>query len=549
MTRDDTKSNTAETAAAVATFLALCFPLALPFAVMSWRWRRDRMRDNRTALIAAIVATAVFVAAVLLMRHQHINGWISLVHAVTQTAGGDGVFVSLVRVLPLSVVVGVVAGGVARDIYIASRKRHPIHGRALIEKEHERDRTYRAHQGTRRPAPDVLSGRPVLGVSLDGEPHRSWIDDNYLSIPDDAAHIVAIGATGSGKTQSILRIAAAHLALGWRVIVIDAKEDHETGAQFADIARSRGVRPERIRVWPHAGPMDLFRGDPTAIRDRLMACAGYTEPYYRAVAGSLLTLVTSDTPPPATLTNVLDRLDHTTIKSRWAGTDYAAIAAGLKSDDVQGVRYRYFDLNRQMMSVGAIAGVPGGWSWEDCDAAWITLPTSTRADAAASFGRALLVDLISYIRDGTRRDTRPILLIVEELGAIVSSDEETARLIVEAFERARSARVRTIVSVQTQEGLGPPEMQARILHSGAAVLAHRMPAPEAISEMLGTRYGLEASLGVDRDGKLLNVGSLREQAQFVLSPNVLRRLPVGQAVFIHGRNWCHVAVPLAHKKT
>ena len=213
----------------------------------------------------------------------------------------------------------------------------------------------------------------------------------------------SIGATGAGKTQSILRIAAAHMALGWRVIVIDAKEDYATSRDFYNLARSNGIDERRALIWPSSGPMDLFRGEPTAIRDRLMACAGYSEPYYRAVAATLLSLVTDVTPTPGTLTDVLAALDQTALKARWAGTPNAAVAASLKPDEVQGVRYRYFDLERQLVSIGAIAQVPGGWSWENCDAAWVTLPTSTRTDAAAAFGRALLVDLIGYIRDATRK--------------------------------------------------------------------------------------------------------------------------------------------------
>ena len=546
---DNNPTSNAEAAAMVATLLAVAFPVGVPFAFAGWFWRRDRARTWRTAAPVLAGCGAAALLIVLFSLRWYVDGWISLAHAATRTSGGDGIVATLMHLLPLSSVVGFAAGAVARDIYIALRKKHPIHGRKTVDREAELNREHRARQGLRRKAPTIIDGEPVAGILLDGEPDPAWISDRYVAVPDSAAHIVAIGATGAGKTQSILRLAAAHLQLGWRVIVIDAKEDHDTAKTFYDLALHSGIAEDRTRIWPYSGPVDLFRGDATAIRDRLMACAGYSEPYYRAVAGTTLTLVANDNPAPQTLAQVLGKLDHTALKSRWAGTENGPIAAGLKPDDVQGVRYRYYDLNRQLVSIGAIAEVPGGWSWEDCDAAWITLPTSTRADAAAAFGRALLVDLIGYIRDTTRRDMRPILLVVEELGAIVSSDGETARLIVEAFERARSARVRTIVSVQTPEGLGAPDMQARILHSGAAVLAHRMPAPEIISQMLGTRYGLEASLGVDKEGKLLSVGSLREQSQFVLSPNVLRRLPIGQAVFIHGRYWCHLAVPLMHTST
>jgi hypothetical protein len=528
--------------AAILTLFVVAFPLGLPVAVWAWRWRRDNARDWRTVIWPLAGSAVALAAFTLLALHSYLADWLTIAHAITKTPGGEAILPALARMAPLSVPAGVITGVCARDAYIAHRKRHPIEGRAIRDKELERDRAHRARVGMKSPLPLTRDGDPILGVHLDGDPDQAWVKGRMLALPASASHIVAIGATGAGKTQSILRLAAAHLELGWRVIVIDAKEDYDTSRDFHQLACANGIPDTRVRVWPSAGPVDLFRGNPTAIRDRLMACAGYTEPYYRAVAGTLLTLVTKDTPAPGSLTEVVSRLDQNALKSRWAGTDNAAVAAGLKPDDVQGVRYRYYDLDRQLVSIGAVAQVRGGWSWEDADATWVTLPTSTRADAAAAFGRALLVDLIGYIRDRSRRDDRPILLIVEELGAIVSGDPETARLVIEAFERARSANVRTIVSVQTPEGLGQPDAQARILHSGASILAHRMPAPEIISNLLGTGYGLEASLGVDRQGVLLDAGSLREQSQYVLSPNALRRLEIGQAVFIHGHKWSHVAV-------
>lgn len=543
MSNTNRQLGAAEIFAGITAALALAFPIATLFAAFTWRWRRDKARDLSSKRREVMITVASFGVALTFFSGAYSSGWSSVAHFVIGGHAEHSLFVALILMVPLSVPVGLIAGALGRDFYIWQRKRHPIHGRSIRELEAKRDRTHRAQLATTGDIPLVVDGNPILGVTLNTNRDKT---DQLTVIPEAASHIVAIGASGAGKTQSILRIIAAHMQMGWRVIVIDAKEDYGTGAVFADIARNNGVSRLRTKVWPAAGPVDLFRGPPSAIRDRLMACAPYTEPYYRAVAGTILTLVSSATHKPTNFDDVLKSLDHTALKAMWAGTPNAAVAAGLVPSDVQGVRYRYFDLGSQLVSMGAVAYVPGGWSWEDCDAAWITLPTSTRTEAAAAFGRALLVDLISFIRDKERRDDRPILLVVEEMGAIVSGDPETARLVVEAFERARSAQVRTIVSVQTPDGLGPPDMQNRILGSGAAVLCHRMPMPEIVCNLLGTTYGLEASLGVNRAGDLLDAGSLREQSQFVLPPDLIRQLPVGHAVFIHGHHWCHVAVPRAH---
>jgi len=275
-----------------------------------------------------------------------------------------------------------------------------------------------------------------------------------------------------------------------------------------------------------------------------MACAAWSEPYYRAVASTVLTLVCDDAAgPPTAPRGIVDLLDHRVLKTRWSGTSRAAVAAALDPKLVQGVCYRYFSLISDLEAIGAVSAEGGGWSWEDVDAAYVTLPTSTRLEIAGAFGRAVIVDLIGYLRDpGRRPDNRPILLVIEEVGGIVCADEITGNLVIEAFERARSARVSCILSCQTPEGLGDPQAQARLLHGGAAILAHRMADPEPIATLLGTQMGFEASLGVTSGGALLDQGSLREQHQWTFSPNEIRQLPVGHALLAHAGHWSLTAV-------
>ena len=536
--------STTEALAGVAAIAMIAFPVASVIAAGAWRWRRDSHRVKIELVKPAAVTLCALVLAVCLWWDSYCEGWTALTRITAHAQTSHSFVAAILLMLPMSMPVGLVAGVVARDIYVWQRSRHPIHGRAIRARESERRRQGRATLANNGNVPLVEDEEPVIGVTLNSNSKQS---NRFTVVPKGASHIVAIGASGAGKTQTILRLIAAHMQMGWRVIVIDAKEDNETGMVFSDLARTNGVARMRTKVWPNAGPVDLFRGDSSAVRDRLMACETFTEPYYKSVAGMILTLVSEAPQRPRCFADVVSSLDAAALKATWAGTPKAALASGIVASDVQGVRYRYSVLESQLHSMGAIGGNAGGWSWEDCDAAWITLPTSTRTEGAASFGRALLVDLVSYIRDPQRRqDKRPILLVVEEMGAIVSGDPTTARLVIEAFERARSAHVRAIVSVQTPDGLGEPDVQNRILGSGAAVLCHRMPMPEIICNLLGTRYGLEASLGVSRSGDLLDAGSLREQSQFVLPPDLVRQLPVGQAVFIHGHHWSHVAVPRAH---
>jgi hypothetical protein len=388
----------------------------------------------------------------------------------------------------------------------------------------------------------------VLGAFIDGDQLDQWRAGQWLALPKEVAHVVALGATGSGKTETILRLAACHLASGWRVIVIDAKEDQSGRERFVQLALQLGVSEGRTRTWPESGPMDLCRGSAHAQKDRWMASAAWTEPYYRAVAATFLTLVCEDPEgAPSIPSELLERLDKSYLVGRWAGTPGGKMASQTNSQDLIGLRHRYFGLISDLSQAGAIpiAG-ESSWSWEDGDAIWITLPTSTRPEVAGALGRAALIDMVGYIRDENRRpDRRPILWIIEEMGALTSSDPTTALAVIEAVERARSANVRCVVSAQTPEGLGDLNAQARLLHGGPAVLAHRMANPEPFVRLLGSQMGLEASIAVDAAGNFGDHGSLREQHQWRVSPDTVRRLPVGQALIAHAGRWAMVAVARA----
>ena len=536
-----------ETLVAIAAVLFIVVPLGAPTAVFGWRWmaRHVHERDavRRRTLVLAIASLVLLVVCIV----PYGQAWVTVFDGVIGTADSFDVGLSLVSMVPFAAMLGFLVGMHARTVWFLLRSRHPIHGRRIAETEATRVRGLRADLDRRpEPVPLLADGKPVLGVRLDGVGDSSWRVDDYTVLVPSIAHLVAIGQSGSGKSESILRLAAAHLEAGWRVVCIDAKEDHDIASRFRRLAIAAGIDPSRALTWPTFGAMDLFRGDAHSLADRIMACAAWTEPFYRAVASTVLLLACTDPiGVPTSMQDLVARLDATSLKARWAGTEHAPIASDVKASDIQGVRYRYFELGSHLHSIGAIAPTGGGWSWEDVDAAWITLPTSTRPGASAAFGRALLVDLISYLRDPHRRtDDRPLLLIVEELGAIVSADPETAGLVIEAVERARSAKVRAVLSVQTPEGLGDVDARARILHGGAAVLAHRMPQPDMIADLCGTTYGHEASLGITSDGELLDHGSVREQHQYRLPPGRLRDLPTGQAILINHGGWSQVAVPM-----
>ena len=163
-------------------------------------------------------------------------------------------------------------------------------------------------------------------------------------------HLVVVGGTGSGKTETLLRLAyGAAAQLGWQVLYVDAKGDPANVGRFVASMRHAGAR--RIEVFPDA-PYDGWRGEPLAVLNRLMAVEDFSEPYYRAITKLMLVeAVKHPIGAPRSSTDLIDRLQ----------------ARGHGKEGQGGVaRYRSF--------FEVLDGkLDGNWAFEDVDAAYVLL--------------------------------------------------------------------------------------------------------------------------------------------------------------------------------
>lgn len=538
--------------------MVIMFPASLLTLLAGWHLeRRFETRSADRHSIAALGFLLGILSLVLLGVGEYTSAWARVATSLSQ----EKWWLTARASVPLLIVglpLGVVFGMLGRRLLEWLQGRHPLKGPQVREDKRQRLIEARARLAGETSVPLVVDGLPVLGAWLAGDDNELRRGD-WAVLDEQIHHAVALGSTGSGKTTLIKSLIEGHLALEaqggepWSVIVIDGKEDPAAASWLVGTAHRSGVASSRIRIWPQSGPMDLLRGTPDQVLDRIHGLANWTEPYYEQVAKLALRLALDDPRGlPRTLGELLDRLDATALKATWAGTDRAELASRLTSELVGGVRMRYFSLNKSLEAIGAVpfAYSRAAWSWENAEAIWICLPTSTTPVVASGLGRALLLDLISYIRSQRRTSRNRILLVVEELGGIVGDDPVMARTLSETLERARSAGVRVVLSGQSPDSLGDPATQSRLLRSGSSILTMRMPFPEPVLELLGTRSRPEASLGVNIDGTHLPQGSMRLQQQFAVTPDEIRQLPVGRVCLIHRGKFTLLQVsPLRNTET
>jgi hypothetical protein len=500
--------------AAVAVCLpALAVAIPLGVAIEGGGWRRW----------PAILTGAVLTGLVVLAggsdayRHTVISLWAHLrFHHPFRP-------VELLAILPMAVAGGTLAAPLLPTL-LHHRNEHEAtrHYRQLSQERRTRVQAHRTVGRTAWPAPE---GRTVLGLPLVGN-IANWRTSSrgrsVIAAPLDAWHrqTLIVGETGSGKTVTALTLAGEALRGGWDVYWIDGKADPAARDAFLALAATAGVDArDGTRE-----SLDGWRGDAEAIVNRLLATQAFTESYYEGVARTVLRRAVGDS-PPCSFHELVARLDKRSLQ-RAARDDTEALEAirAVPDKDVAGVRARYDGI---AWAVGTT--LDGGWSYEDCRAAYVPVGRPENRHQAAEVGAFLLEDILHWAL-ARKQPGRQALVIVDEFSKL--SDRPGAA--VDLVERARSFNVAVVLIAQAWASLGPDDtIRNRLAGTVGTVIAHQLKQPDDVAALAGTEWVLERTEQthtLDHTG----LGSQRAGNRYVVHPDDIRRLHQGEAFIIHG---------------
>ena len=188
----------------------------------------------------------------------------------------------------------------------------------------------------------------------------------------------------------------------------------------------------------------------------------------------------------------------------------------------------------------------GPGSLADADA-WYFILEGTREPSVAEAQAMAITELAARAATDQRAEPRAILLAADDYSA-VSRRVPMSNL----YERGRSLGIGVQVSAQSWQGLGRDEDEryriAATADGGIWVLS--TPHPEPLAALAGHRRVLETA------HKLVGVtwgdeGTTREQRAWTADPELIRRLQVGQACYIHrgAATFVQVARPKASPLT
>lgn len=383
----------------------------------------------------------------------------------------------------------------------------------------------------RRSEPYIVLGVPVEGTLLD------WIKKRLFCLPFEflILHAVVIGASGSGKSETLLRIAiAVAKMLKWQVIYIDAKGDYKAAAKFLVMMREAGIT--NIRMFP-GEHYDGWRGTRDSLLSKLLSIDNVAEVtsvgqhHYATVRENLVEMcVNAPGGPPKSSRELLERLMLTNgllyDLYNGYGEQQSYLETIMKRPQDALSTYGHY----RAFFAKAHGKLDGKWSFDDCDAAYILLDGLAMPEITDGLGRFLLADFVNYT---TRKDwDKRTLFIFDEVGSLNLP-------LYSVFEKVRFRQVSVVVSSQDPSGLarkpggvGTWDEVRRVLGNSAIKILHRCEDAHEVIRRAGTRSVPQEDYRTDEYGVPNGAGTVRFREELKIDHNDVLRLKVGEAFVI-----------------
>ena len=535
----------------LAALAALAWPVTLIAAAgyaAAWLRGQPPVRLYRAAAWALPVTMAWLAAAAL-----HAPGWPAALAPGRAWPGGwdhlaaPNLARTFLLTAPAAVPAGLAVAGIiwAWRIYAISAGLGGIMASAPITFDARQwKRQVRTAKGvTEAPGAVPLrarGGKIPVGGTIRAIGHR-WHPVFTLPATACARHMVVVGATGSGKTNLMIRLwagwftatlAAARAGRGNRplLVVLDGKGGRDARVKAGRTRRLLyGAGARRVAIWPDEARLslwDLPSADLAVLLYQMIESGTGAAAYYADILQAVLTLaVGAPGGPPLSTAAFLDRLDARWLQEAWDPARYPAEAARARSAarHLPDIQLRYATL---LARLGPALDGPGTLAEAD---AWYFILEGTREPSVAEAQAMAITELAAHAATSLHGEPRAMLLAADDYSAV------SGRVPVSSlYERGRSLGIGVQVSAQSWQGLGRDEDERYRIAATAdgGIFVLHTPHPEPLSQLAGRRRVLETAHRLI-GGSWGDEGTTRIRHAWTADPDLIRRLEVGQACYIH----------------
>jgi len=396
---------------------------------------------------------------------------------------------------------------------------------------------------------------PGDGVALGVDAHGRQV---VLSDQQLSAHGLILGASGAGKSTTLLRILTDHVARNRPVVAIDMKGSPSFAAELEAAAAAAG-RP--FVLWSIDGPSHwnpLGHGNPTELKDRLIATERFSEPHYKRAAERYAQMalgVLAHVHPgrPPTLAEVVTAMDPRRMPRMLRDLprplaarvqDYLAELTPDQISAVKGLRTR-LALLAESAAGPFLEPARASAAQIDLRAALsgdpvvvFSLNSSRYPGLAAQLGTMVIQDLVSATGERqAQANEAPLpqaLVGVDEFSALGGDH------LIALVARGREPGLSVVFATQefadmerAARGLGD-----QLVGNAAVKIIHRQDVPDSAltaAQLVGTHMVWERTIqtGAGLLGRYDTRRSSRRQVErFVIHPNQIKRLTTGEAILI-----------------
>jgi type IV secretory pathway TraG/TraD family ATPase VirD4 len=389
-------------------------------------------------------------------------------------------------------------------------------------------------------------GTIVLGRDPEGGPVT--LSDRQMS-----AHGLILGASGAGKSTTLLSILTANVRRGRPVIALDLKGSPSFARELADAAARSG---RTLRIWSPDGPdhwNPLQHGNATELKDKLIATERFTEPHYqraaeRYVQTALKVLIATRPERAPTLEEVVRLMDPARLAAAVRRlpshrsepiSDYLETLTRDQLSAIRGLGTRLAIISEshvgQYLAPSATGTIDLRAALEGDEVVLFSLNSSRYGSLSAQIGTIVIQDLVAAVGHRLTEPGRtPAVIGIDEFSALGADN------VIGLLARGRESGVSVILATQELADLDRAArgLRDQVLGNTAFKIAHRQDVPSSatmIAEMAGTERVWEPTYRIGPGpfgGHDRSRGTRRQVEQFLVHPNEIKRLRTGQGIVI-----------------
>jgi len=383
----------------------------------------------------------------------------------------------------------------------------------------------------------------ILGVD------RNTGETIKLSDADANLHTLVVGTTGCGKTTALTNLMESTIQRRMPLFYIDGKGDLAIANKLQKFAEINQVPFYRFSMLGDSDKYNpLASGGFTAKKDKIIALREWSEPHYRKIAEGYLQTVFK------VLTAAKVKIDLSMLSKYCEPTPLGLLARDLNqpelSKEVQGLINKRKDIESLIAEIDNIAKSELGHLFDCSQGKVIELRKAIDEKAviyvglqplafpsyAETLGKLFINDLKSLLSEQLRHaevTPIPLMMLFDEFS--VFAGEQVINLI----NQGRSAGAHAVLSTQSLSDIiakGGDSLLGQVLNNVNNFIVLRQnypPDAETLASVVGTCNDVQISSQISITDGTLQGGGVSRMKSYIVHPDEIKRLELGEAIYMN----------------